>query len=309
MQRFVVLTLNGLTEGSIYAAMALALVMIWRATQVVNFAQGAMAMFTTYLALFALERGAPYWLAFIVALGCGFLIGAVVERVLVRPVENKPPLNVVILTLGVLLMLEALAPMLFGGQIRSFPAAFSIVGLRLGSMQVPFSRFDLFTLISVLVVMGLLLLLFQRTNLGLRMRAAAFNPEVSRLLGIRVGRMLTLGWALASAVGALAGVLIAPSLLLYPTYMDQILVFGFTGAILGGLDSPPGAVVGGLAMGFALSYVGGYFGSDLETVGALVILIAVLMVRPRGLLAWRAQRVVLRCRLPRPAGRRCSPPP
>jgi branched-chain amino acid transport system permease protein len=292
MQRFVVLTLNGLTEGSIYAAMALALVMIWRATQVVNFAQGAMAMFTTYLALFALERGAPYWLAFIVALGCGFLIGAVVERVLVRPVENKPPLNVVILTLGVLLMLEALAPMLFGGQIRSFPAAFSIVGLRLGSLQVPFSRFDLFTLISVLVVMGLLLLLFQRTNLGLRMRAAAFNPEVSRLLGIRVGRMLTLGWALASAVGALAGVLIAPSLLLYPTYMDQILVFGFTGAILGGLDSPPGAVVGGLVMGFALSYVGGYFGSDLETVGALVILIAVLMVRPRGLLAWRAQRVV-----------------
>jgi len=292
MQRFVVLTLNGLTEGSIYAAMALALVMIWRATQVVNFAQGAMAMFTTYLALFALEQGAPYWLAFVIALGCGFVLGAVVERVLVRPVESKPPLNVVILTLGVLLMLEALAPMLFGGQIRSFPAAFSIVGLRLGSLQVPFSRFDIFTLVSVLVVMGLLLLLFQRTNLGLRMRAAAFNPEVSRLLGIRVGRMLTLGWALASAVGALAGVLIAPSLLLYPTYMDQILVFGFTGAILGGLDSPPGAVVGGLVMGFALSYVGGYFGSDLETVGALVILIAVLMVRPRGLLAWRTQRVV-----------------
>ena len=292
MQRFVVLTLNGLTEGSIYAAMALALVMIWRATQVVNFAQGAMAMFTTYLALFSLEHGAAYWLAFVIALGCGFALGAVVERVLVRPVETKPPLNVVILTLGLLLVLEALAPMLFGGQVRSFPAAFSIVGLRLGSLQVPFSGFDLFTLVSVLVVMGLLLLLFQRTDLGLRMRAAAFNPEVSRLLGIRVGRMLTLGWALASVVGALAGLLIAPSLLLYPTYMDQVLVFGFTGAILGGLDSPPGAVVGGLVMGFALSYVGGYLGSDLETVGALVILIAVLMVRPRGLLAWRAQRVV-----------------
>src|SRR5436190_1766186 len=180
--------------------MALALVMIWRATRVVNFAQGAMAMFTTYIALFSLE--------------------------------------------------------------------------------------------SVLVLLGLLLLLFQRTDLGLRMRSAAFNAEVSRLLGIRVGRMLTLGWGLASLVGALAGLLIAPSLLLYPTYMDQVLVFGFTGAILGGLDSPPGAVVGGLSMGFALSYVGGYFGSDLETVGALVILIAVLMVRPRGLLAWRAQRVV-----------------
>ena len=283
MGRFVVLTLNGLTEGAIYAAMALALVMIWRATRVVNFAQGAMAMFTTYLALFALERGAPYWVAFIVALLCGLLLGACVERVLVRPVESSPPLNVVILTLGVLLVLEALAPMIFGGQIRSFPAAFSIVGMRVGSLAIPFSPFDLFTLGSVLGLMVILLLLFQKTDLGLRMRAAAFNPDVSRLLGIRVGRMLTLGWSLASLVGALAGVLIAPSLLLYPTFMDQVLVFGFTGAVLGGLDSAVGAVVGGLLMGFALSYVGGYLGSDLETVGALVILIAVLMVRPRGL--------------------------
>src|SRR5438309_10962133 len=166
MQRFVVLTLNGLTEGSIYAAMALALVMIWRATRVVNFAQGAMAMFTTYIALFSLERGAPYWLAFVVALVCGFLLGAVVERVLVRPVESAPPLNVVILTLGVLLMLEALAPMLFGGQIRSFPPAFSIVGLHLGNSQVAFSPFDAFTLGAVLAVMVLLMLLFQTTNLG-----------------------------------------------------------------------------------------------------------------------------------------------
>ena len=292
MQRFIVLTLNGLTEGSIYAAMALALVMIWRATQVVNFAQGAMAMFTTYLALFSLEHGAPYWIAFIVALLCGLLLGAVVERVLVRPVESAPPLNVVILTLGILLFLEALAPMLFGGQIRSFPSAFSIVGIQIGSLHIPFSLFDLFALICVLTLMVLLLLLFQRTDLGLRMRAAAFNAEVARLLGIRVGRMLTLGWGLASLVGAMAGVLIAPSLLLYPTFMDQVLVFGFTGAILGGLDSPPGAVIGGLVMGFALSYVGGYFGSDLETVGALVILIAVLMVRPRGLFTWQAQRVV-----------------
>src|SRR2546429_133691 len=195
MSRFFVLSLNGLTQGAIYAAMALALVMIWRATQVINFAQGAMAMFTTYLALFAIDHGVPYWLAFLVALSSGLILGAIVERVIVRPVESAPPLNV----------------------------------------------------------------------------------------GIRVGRMLTLGWSLASLVGALAGVLIAPSLLLYPTFMDQVLVFGFTGAVLGGLDSAVGAVVGGLLMGFALSYVGGYLGSDLETVGALVILIAVLMVRPRGL--------------------------
>src|SRR3977135_3399259 len=185
MSRFFVLTLNGLTQGAIYAAMALALVMIWRATKVINFAQGAMAMFTTYLALFAIDHGAPYWVGFLVALLSGFLLGAIVERVIVRPVESAPPLNVVILTLGLLLFLEALAPMAFGGQIRSFPPAFSIVGLNFGNSQV------------------------------------AFHPEVAGLLGIRVGRMLTLGWALASLVGALAGVLIAPSFLLYPTFMDD----------------------------------------------------------------------------------------
>ncbi len=292
MTRFFVLTLNGLTQGAIYASMALALVMIWRATKIINFAQGAMAMFTTYLALFAIEHGAPYWVGFIVALVTGLLIGAAVERVIVRPVESAPPLNVVILTLGLLLFLEALAPMAFGGQIKSFPPAFSIVGLRFGASQIAFSPFDLFTLGSVLAVMILLLVLFQKTDLGLRMRASAFNPEVSRLLGVRVGRMLTLGWALASLVGALAGVLIAPSLLLYPTFMDDVLVFGFTAAVLGGLDSAVGAVIGGLVMGFALSYVGGYFGSDLDTVGALVILIAVLMVRPRGIFALQRFREV-----------------
>src|SRR6266851_1907898 len=292
MSRFLVLTVNGLTQGAIYAAMALALVLIWRATKVINFAQGAMAMFTTYLALFAIDHGAPYWLGFVIALLSGLVLGGIVERVIVRPVESAPPLNVVILTLGLLLFFEAVATMAFGGKIRSFPPAFSIVGLRLGTSQVPFSPFDLFTLGSVLAVMILLLVLFQKTNLGLRMRASAFNPEVSRLLGVRVGRMLTLGWALASLVGALAGVLIAPSLLLYPTFMDDVLVFGFTGAVLGGLDSAIGAVIGGLIMGFALGYVGGYFGSDLDTVGALVILIGVLMVRPRGIFAVQRFREV-----------------
>src|SRR3989454_3821594 len=252
MTRFFVLTLNGLTQGAIYAAMALALVMIWRATKVINFAQGAMAMFTSYLALFAIDHGAPYWVGFLVALLSGLLLGGIVERVIVRPVESAPPLNVVILTLGLLLFLEALAPMAFGGQIRSFPPAFSIVGLHFGTSQVAFSPFDVFTLGSVVAVMVLLLVLFQKTNLGLRMRASAFNPEVSRLLGIRVGRMLTLGWALASLVGALAGVLIAPTFLLYPTFMDQVLAYGFTGAVLGRLDSAMGAGIGGMWVGLAL---------------------------------------------------------
>src|SRR3989442_1551084 len=160
MTRFFVLTLNGLTQGAIYASMALALVLIWRATKIINFAQGAMAMFTTYLALFAIEHGAPYWLGFIVALVTGLLIGAIVERVIVRPVESAPPLNVVILTLGLLLFLEALAPMAFGGQIKSFPPAFSIVGLRVGTSQIPFSPFDLFTLGSVgalVILIGVLM--------------------------------------------------------------------------------------------------------------------------------------------------------
>jgi branched-chain amino acid transport system permease protein len=180
--------------------------------------------------------------------------------------------------------------MLFGGKIRSFPPPFSIVGLQAGGSRIPLSPFDLFTLGSVLGVTLLLALLFQRTRLGLGMRASAFNAEIARLLGIRVGRMLTLGWALAALVGSLAGLLVAPSLLLYPTYMDQVLVLGFTGAILGGLDSPAGGVVGGLVMGLALSYVGGYAGSDLETLGGLVILVAVLMLRPQGLFSWRSER-------------------
>src|SRR5438309_2195688 len=159
MSRFFVLTLNGLTQGAIYAAMALALVLIWRATKVINFAQGAMAMFTTYLALFAIDHGAPYWLGFTVALLSGLLLGAIVERVIVRPVESAPPLNVVILTLGLLLFFQALAPMLFGGQIRSFPAAFSIVGLHLGNSQIAFSPFDAFTLGSLETVGALVILI------------------------------------------------------------------------------------------------------------------------------------------------------
>ena len=287
MQRFVVLTFDGLTQGSIYAAVALSLVLIWRATRVINYAQGAMAMFTTYVALFAIQKGVGYWGAFAIALALGLVMGAVVERVLARPVESAPPLNVIILTLGLLLLLEAVAPMLFGGNIRSFPPAFSIVGLQIRSSRVPLSPFALFTLGSVLGTAVLLGLFFRLTKLGLWMRASAFHPEMARLLGIRVGRMLTLGWALAALVGSLAGLLVAPTLLLYPTNMDQVLVLGFTGAVLAGLESPAGAVVGGLVIGLALSYVGGYLGSDLETLGALAILLAVLMLRPQGLFSWR----------------------
>jgi branched-chain amino acid transport system permease protein len=291
VRTFLILTVDGVTNGFIYATVALALVMIWRATRVVNYAQGAMGMFTTYIALFAISHGITYWLAFVIALGSGFVLGAGIERVVVRPVESRPALNVVILTLGLLIFLEAMAPMIFGGQVKSFPAPFSRVDLSAGGAQLFVSPFDIFVVGAVLLTMVGLLLFFQRTSIGLRMRAAAFGPEIARLLGVRVGRMLMLGWGVAAALGALAGLLIAPSIFLYPNNMDEVLVFGFTGAILGGLDSPVGAVAGGVVVGLGLSYVGGYLGSDLETIGGLVILIAVLMARPQGLFATRRQRV------------------
>lgn len=290
MSYFIVLTLTGIAAGMIYAALALALVLIFRATRIVNFAQGAMAMTTTYIALAVIQLTGSYWLGFAVALAAGLVMGAVAERVLVRWVENGPPLNAVILTLGLLLILEAVVPMIWGAQIRSFPAPFSIAATQLGSVFIALSPFNLFTIAVVLVVMIAMLVLFRFTGVGLRMRAAAFAPHIARLLGVRVGRLLTLGWGLATLTGALAGLLVAPTLLLYPNNMDIVLVYGFTAAVLGGLDSPIGALVGGLAIGLALSYIGGYLGGDLEAIGALVILIAILMIRPQGIFVHTAER-------------------
>jgi branched-chain amino acid transport system permease protein len=292
MHLFAIYTADGIVNGMIYAAVALALVMIWRATRIVNYAQGAMAMFTTYIAFVVIHHGVPYWFAFAIALATGLVLGAVVERVLVRPVESRPPLNAVILTLGVLILLEAVAPMLFGGQTQSFPAPVSNIDILVGTTDLYFSPFALLTVGAVLLMMLLFFIVFQRTTLGLRMRAAAFNPEIARILGIRVGSMLTIGWGLAALLGALAGMLTAPAIFLYPTNMDEVLVFGFTGAIIGGLDSPVGAVIGAVAVGLVLSYVSGYIGADLAPLGGLVILIAVLMVRPQGLFSFGRQRQV-----------------
>lgn len=292
MARFVDLTLNGVTYGMIYAAVALSLVLIWRGTHILNFSQGAMAMITTYIASTVLEHQASYWVALVVALGAGAVIGAVIERVIVRPVERGPVLNPVIVTLGVLIALEALAGIIWGGGLRSFPAYFSQVGVVIGHHRLAFSHFDLYVLCAVVVVLVVLVALFRLTPLGLRMRASAFAPEVARLLGVRVGRTLTIGWALAGIVGALAGVLVAPKLLLSPNYMDAVFIYGFTAAVVGGLDSPFGAVIGGLGTGLAISYVGGYLGASLEVLGALAILIVILMVRPQGIFMRAAERRV-----------------
>jgi branched-chain amino acid transport system permease protein len=285
VDRFVDLTLNGISSGMVYAAVAIAFVLIWRATRVVNFAQGAMAMVTTFIAYSVVTATGSYWLAFAVALLSGLALGAVVERLLIRRVEGGPELNAVIVTIGLLIFLQALAGMIWGGTPRSFPPAFSIRGFTIAGHNLFFAPFDVFTVVAVLAVAAGLFLLFRRTDVGLKLRAAAFAPTVARLQGVRVSRMLTLGWALAAAAGSLAGVLIAPSVFVGPNTFDAITIFGFTAAVLGGLDSPAGALVGGLVLGLALSYVSGYAGSSLVALAALVILIAVLMVRPSGLFA------------------------
>ena len=292
MQQFLTTALTGVTLGAVYAAFALALVLIWRSTRVVNFAQAPMAMVTTYVALELIRAGLPYWVGFLGALGAGLLLGAVVERVVVRPVEGKAEINAVILTLGLFIVFQASAAIVFGSGYKSFPAPFGVRGLSPGGVDIPLTGFGIFTVLAVLVVMLALLALFRFTNLGLRMRATAFNAEVSRLLGVRVSAMLTLGWALAAMVGALSGLLIAGGNLVYPEYMNSVVVYGFVAAVIGGLDSPAGAVVGGLLLGVALSFVSGYVGSEIVALAALLILIAVLLVRPSGLFSTTSARRV-----------------
>ncbi len=284
MRQFVNLTLGGVITGAVYAAFALALVLIWRSTRIVNFAQGAMAALTTFIALSLVESGQSYWVGLAVALLAGLVIGAVVERLVIRPVEGGPELNAVIVTLGLFIAIQALISVLFGVNQRAFVAPFSTIGFTVGGSNLALSPNTLFTLSAVLLVMLGLTALFRFTRVGLAMRASAFGQEVARLLGVRVGRMLTLGWALAAVVGSLAGMLIAAEVtFVAPTFMDALIVFGFVAAVLGGLDSPIGAVVGGLLLGLALSYVRGYLGDELVGLAALVVLVVVLLVRPGGL--------------------------
>ncbi len=292
MQEFLEFTLGGIAFGMIYAAIGLSLVLIWRGTRILNYAQGGMAMFTTYVALIVINHTGNYWEGFGVALAAGLVLGAVLERTVIRPVENKPPLNAVIVTIGLLIFLEGLAGIIYGGQFRSFPPAFSVVGLKIGGTALGVSRADLFTGGAVLAAALLLAVLFRATSVGLRLRATAFAPNVARLLGVRIGRVLTLGWALAGLIGALAGVLVTPATFLYPNSMDSIFVLGFTAAVIGGLESPVGAVAGGLILGVVLSYAGGYLGSDLVSLFGLAVLAVVLMVRPSGLFSTTATRQV-----------------
>ena len=272
--------LSGVATGGIYASVALALVMIYQATQLVNFAQGQMAMFTTYLAWSLMQAGLPYWGAFFITVALAFVLGAVVERVIVRPVEDAPILSVVIVFIGLLVIFNSLAGWIFSYTIKPFPSPFPTAPL-FGNSYV--SSHELGSIAVTLTVLALVFVFFRFTPLGLAMRAAAQNPVASRLVGIRVGWMLALGWGLAAAIGSIAGIMVAPTVFLEPNMMSGILLYAFAAALLGGIDSPGGAVLGGFIVGVVENVVGSILGTELKLTVALVLIVGVLVVRPSGL--------------------------
>jgi branched-chain amino acid transport system permease protein len=249
-----------------------------------------MAAATAFIALTLVHAGQSYWVGLVVALASGFVLGALVERLVIRRVEGGPELNAVIVTLGLFVAIEAAIAILAGNQVQAFPAPFSLRGLSVGGTTIALAPNDLFVIGAVVVTMLLLVALFRFTRVGLAMRASAFGQEVARLLGVRVGRMLTLGWALAAVVGSLSGLLIAGGGIVSPTFMDAVIVYGFVAAVLGGLDSPVGAVVGGLLLGLLLAYVSQYVDRNLVDISALVVLVVVLLVRPGGLFSGSVAR-------------------
>lgn len=292
MDRFIFLTVDGLARGAVFAAFALALVLIWRGTRIVNFAQGAMAAATTYLAYSVTTATGSYWLGLIAAVGGGLLLGTVIERGVMRFVDASKPLNAVIVALGLVLVIQAILGITYGSRYRPMSLPFSRTPYEVGGTPV-LSPYDMFVFGAVIVVMIGLGLLFTKTDIGLKMRAAAFAPEVARLLGVNVSRMLTISWALAAAVGGLAAVLVVPTELgAHPSSMDLVFVYAFTAAVIGGLDSPVGAVIGGLGVGLILSYVSGYSDSDISAVVILALLIGVLLMKPAGLFSSTTARHV-----------------
>ena len=284
MANFLQQVVSGLATGGIFASLALAIVLIYRATRVINFAQGEMGMFATFIALWLIDSGWPYWGAFFATLAIAFAGGVAVERVVIRPVEKAPVVTIVIVTVGLLIGLNGAAFWIWGGETRAFPSAFSTRAIHVGG--VAFSIQDIGVIGVSLGMVGLLFLFFRFTKLGLAMRAAALNPEASRLVGVRVGWMLALGWGFASVLGAVSGMMVAPTVFLDPNMMRPVLLYAIAAAILGGLDSPLGAVVGGLALGVGLNLVSTYVdfvGDALKLPVAFIVILAVLLVKPTGL--------------------------
>ena len=293
MQEFFQLVVSGIATGAIFASLALALVLIYNAMGLVNFAQGEMAMFATFVAFTLVSHGLSYWLAFPITLVLAFAGGIVIQRIVIRPVEKAPILTLVIITLGLATLVNGMAGFLFGYVPRSFPSPFSAQTVDIVSVFISYRDLGVMAVCgAVLVAMYLLL---QRTTVGLTLRAAAHHPEASRLLGVRVSWMLALGWGLASAVGAVSGIMVAPILLLEPNMMQTIVIYAFAAAVLGGIESPLGAVIGGLIVGVTINLAGAYIpfvGGDLQLAVGLAIIIGVLILRPNGLFGRAAVRRV-----------------
>jgi len=291
----------GLATGAIYGLVALGIVLIYRSTDVINFAQGEMALFVTFSGWSMIEAGYPYWLMFVLVLLMAGALGAFIERTVIRPVEQAPVLNVVIVTLGLFVIFNSLTAFIWAqGELpKSFPA--TPIGSELETFDlgpVTLARHRVAVLIIAVGVMAALYLLFNRTKLGLAMRGTAQNPTAAKLMGINVGNMLMLGWALSAIVGAVGGMLVAPILFLDTTTMFRVLLFAFAAAVLGGLDSPPGAMVGGFAIGVIQNIVGSFalgpifFGPELSLPVALLVLVAILLLRPTGIFGRKAVRKV-----------------
>src|SRR5579883_1951113 len=273
--------LSGLAMGSIYACVALAVVMIYQATHLVNFAQGEMAMFSTYIAWALINAGVPYWGAFFLTIIFSFVLGMAIERLIIRQFDGAPVLTVVIVFIGLLVIINSLAGFLFSYTIKSFDSPFPET-MSFGRGYI--SPHELGSIGVVLVVLALVYAFFRFTPLGLAMRAAAQNPVSARLVGIRVHRMLAIGWGLAAAIGAVAGMMAAPIVYLDPNMMLGILLYGFAAALLGGIDNPWGAALGGFIVGVLENVAGAYLvGEEIKLTVALAIIIGVLVAKPSGL--------------------------
>jgi branched-chain amino acid transport system permease protein len=284
---------SGLAAGSIYASLALALVLIYQTTNVVNFAQGEMATFTTYIAWTIMGHGVSYWPAFVLTLLIAFGGGVTVERVLIRPVEHRPEIVIVILTIGMLIAINGLTGWIWGPEVKAFDSPFPNRSVVVGDVAISIQ--DIGTFCICLGTVAVLWVFFRFTTLGLAMRSVAFNPDASRLMGVRVGWMLALGWGIAAVLGAVAGMMIAPVVFLDPNMMQTILLYAFAAAVLGGLDSPIGAVVGGILLGVTITLLGryvGFIGSTLKLPAALMLILVLLLVRPGGLFGRVAVRRV-----------------
>jgi len=285
MADFMQQVVAGLASGSIYAALALALVLIHRATGIINFAQGEMATLSTYIAwTLTTNHGWGYWPAFAFTLALSFVGGAAVHQAIIRPNEKGSVLRVVIVTIGLLILINGLVILIWGGEVRAVPSPFPAGTTQIAGVAI--TTADIGTIAVVLATVAALWLLFQYTKIGLAMRAAAVNPAEARLVGVRVTWMLSLGWGLAAVLGAVAGMLAAPSVFLDPNLMAALLIYAFAAAVLGGIDSPVGAVVGGLTLGVGLNLIGTYVdfvGADLRLPVALLVILVVLLVKPTGI--------------------------